>query len=254
MFVVGWLYSFIRSRSYKSLFIQLSSRHTKAWQNCCASLLLLSCDWTIPFWGRGFSNSQKKKKKWGCIKRRGLKHQQNYWEWFCRRWLGWWIPSESTTLQHAYNFYYVYFSVRDNGRKGWGCLKPVLKTPELRSQCQATQPEVLPCPISLAVKTVLLFFSSPFGLLLSFLFIKPPPRKEKEVIVKLTKAVSHLLQWLLDGLNLQQEGDEAERKRGEKEMQEDEFNRNTKLNVSTRERERKVIAGSPFILRTPKSW
>lgn len=49
------------------------------------------------------------------------------------------------------------------------------------------------------------------------------------VIVQFTKAVSHLLQWLLNCLNFQQEEDEDERKRGKEEMQDEkrpEFNCN----------------------------
>lgn len=60
------------------------------------------------------------------------------------------------------------------------------------------------------------------------------------VVALFTKAVSHLLQWLLNCLNFQQKEDEAERKRGEKEMQDEKRSTAIKLNVLMREHHRRV--------------
>lgn len=84
--------------------------------------------------------------------------------------------------------------------------------------------------VSLFCQKNLLFRSVTFSL-----FIKPHLKPNAErilictVIVQFTKAVSHLLQYLLNCLNFEQEEDEAERKQDKKEMQDEkrpEFNCN----------------------------
>lgn len=64
-----------------------------------------------------------------------------------------------------------------------------------------------------------LFYFHPVRPINILSFHETPPHKEEEDNIKSTRAVCHLLQRMLNSLNLQREVDEAEQKREEKELQ-----------------------------------